>query len=308
MRALRIPAYGGPEVLVIVDVPDPIPAAGEVLVRVEAAPMQIADVALREGHLADVMPASRLPMSVGWECAGVVVATGAGSSRFPVGTAVVGMSRHFFTQVGTQAELVALPEENLAAAPTTVDAVTASALPLALTAVQALDLLQVGPDTTVLVTGGVGAVGGYAVQLARLRGATVVASVSHADADLARGLGATHVLDRHGDVDAQVRALLPGGVDALFNTVPVNEGAFAAVRDGGRAVVTLLPAPEPGRGIATEVVFVEPHAQRLAELVRLVESGQLTLRVSRTYPLHQAAQAHRELARGGLRGRLVLLP
>lgn len=308
MKALLLPAYGGPDVLTVSEVPDPVPAHGEVLVRVAAAALQIADVALREGQLTDVMPDATLPMAIGWEVAGTVTALGPGADRFRVGDQVVGMSRHFFTRIGTHAELVALPESNLSAAPVSVDAVAASTLPIALTAVQALDMLAVTTGTSVLVTGGVGTVGGYALQLARLRGAVTIASVSPRDTELARQLGATHVINRDGDLAAQVDALLGSGADALFDTAVVGETALDAVRDGGRAVAVLLPAPDPRRGITPEPVFVEPNASKQDELVRLVDNGELTLRVAGTYPLADAAGAHRRLAQGGLRARLVLTP
>lgn len=134
-----MPEYGGPDVLRVVDLPAPVPAAGEVLVRVQAAAVQIADVAVREGQLADVMPDPALPMTLGWEVAGTVEAAGPGAHRFAAAYPVIGLSRHFLTGVGTQAELVALPEANLSRAPRSVDAVAASTLPIALTAVQALD-------------------------------------------------------------------------------------------------------------------------------------------------------------------------
>jgi NADPH:quinone reductase-like Zn-dependent oxidoreductase len=305
VKALTIPAYGGPDVLTVADLPDPVAVEGHVLVRVRAAALQIADVALREGHLAEVMPDPSLPMTVGWEFAGAVVAVGPAAGRFAVGDPVVGLSRHFATSVGAQAELIALPETSLAPAPGSVDTVAAATLPGALTAVQALDLLGVDDGTSLLVTGGVGTVGGYALQLARLRGATVIASTSPADDALARALGATSTVDRDRDLRAQVHELLPGGVDALLDTAVVGDPALDAVRDDGRAVAVLLPAPAPRRGITPEVVFTEPDGARLGELVDLVDTGRLTLRVAATYALTQAADAHRRLAQGGLRGRLV---
>lgn len=163
MRALTIPMYGGPEVLTAAELPDPVAGDGEVLVRVAAAALQVADVALRQGYLAQAMPDPSLPMTVGWELAGTVAGLGPGAGRFTLGDPVIGMSRHFFTRVGAQAELIALPQTNLSTAPRTVDLTTAATLPGALTAVQALDTLGIsGSDSnrSLLVTGGVGTVGG----------------------------------------------------------------------------------------------------------------------------------------------------
>lgn len=307
MKALQIPAYGGPDVLTVAEVPTPQPGPGEVRVRVDAAAVQIADAALRAGHLAEVMPDPTLPTVPGWEFAGTVDAIGDNVPVWQPGRPVIGMTRHFDSNVGAQADYLVVPAGNLAAAPATVTAVEASTLPIALTAVQALDLLRVTAGTTLVVTGAAGTVGGYATQLAALRGATVIASVGSADTSAVIALGAAHVIDRGGDLAAQTRQLLPGGADALLNTANV-PGAIAAVRDGGRLVAVLLPPPDAERGIDVQVVFVQPDGRQLAGLARLVDNGQLRLRVAGTYPLEQAAAAHQRIDKGGLRGRLVLTP
>ena len=319
MRALRMGGYGGPEVLSVEEVALPEPGAGEARVRVRAAAVQIADVALREGHLKEVMPNPALPTTPGWEFAGAVDALGEGAGEaasggtggqvdgLEAGEEVVGMTRHFDTNVGAHAEYVVVPLANLAPAPRTVPPVEAAGLPIALTAVQALDLLGLGAGETLLVTGAVGAVGGYAAQLAKLRGAVVVASVGVGDEAEARALGADEVVDREGDLSGQVRALFPGGVDAALNAANA-PGALGAVRDGGRYVGTLLPFLEPERGIRPEVVFVQPDGRQLAELVRLVDGGKLRLRTAGSFPLEEAADAYGRVAAGGLRGRVVLVP
>lgn len=315
MKTLQITRYGGAEVLAVADVPTPEPGRGEVRVCVEAAAVQIADAALRAGRLADVMPDPTLPTTPGWEFAGTVDAvgdavgdtTGHNATGWRHGQAVVGLTRHFDTNVGAQAEYLVVPAGNLALAPRSATAVESSTLPIALTAVQALDLLGVTAGTTLVVTGAVGAVGGYATQLAALRGATVIASASPADADALVALGAAHAIDRYGDLAAQTRRLVPGGADALLNAANVL-GALAAVRDGGRLVAVLLPPPDAERGIDVQVVFVQADGAQLAGLARLVDDGRLRLRVAGTYPLDRAADAHRRVETGGLRGRLVLLP
>ena len=253
------------------------------------------------------MPDPTLPTTPGWEFAGSVDAVGGGVTGWRLGQTIIGMTRHFDTNVGAQAEYLVVPAGNLAPAPRTATAVEASTLPIALTAVQALDLLGVTVGTTLVVTGAAGAVGGYATQLAALRGATVIASVSPADADAITALGAAHAVDRGGDLAAQTRRLVPGGADALLNAANV-PGAIAAVRDGGHLVAVLLPPPDAERGIDVQVVFVQADGAQLAGLARLVDDGRLRLRVAGTYPFDQAADAHRRVERGGLRGRLVLLP
>jgi len=311
MRALRVGRYGGPEVLGVEEVPLPEPGVGEARVRVSAAAVQIADVALREGHLQEVMPNPVLPTTPGWEFAGVVDAVGEGAvgaaCGLRAGEEVVGMIRHFDTNVGAQAEFVVVPAANLAPAPRSVPPVEAAGLPIALTAAQALDMLGLSSGETLLITGAVGTVGGYAAQLAKMRGATVVASVGVADEAEARALGADEVVDREGDLAGQVRALVPEGVDAALNAANA-PGALGAVRDGGRYVGTLLPVLEPERGVRPEVVFVQPDGAQLAQLVRLVDGGVLRLRTAGSYPLERAAEAYGRVAQGGLRGRVVLVP
>lgn len=116
------------------------------------------------------------------------------------------------------------------------------------------------------------------------------------------------MLDRYQDLAPQVVQHLPSGMDALLDAAVLGDPALAAVRDEGRAVALLLPAPGPRRGIEPEVVFVQPHERRLAELVTAVEAGDIELPVDATYPLEHAAGAHRRPAAGGLRGRLVFTP
>lgn len=305
MRKLQIRSYGDTTGLEVVDAAVPVAGPGEVLVRVRAAPLQIADVALREGLLADHMPDPSLPMSMGWEFAGTVETVGPETDTdLKRGDSVIGMSRHFFTNVGTYADYVAVPTSGVAAAPRSVDHVTASTLPIALTAVQALDMLNVESQTTVLVTGAAGTVGGYALQLARMRGATVIASVDPTDSDAARELGADHVINRYDDLADQVHSILGSGVDACLDAAS-DPNALNTIADGGSMVAVVLPIPDTDRNIEVQVVFVEPNAQQLAALVEVVDQGRITLRVADTYDLTEAATAHQRLEEGGLRGRLV---
>ncbi len=312
MKALRINEYGGPEVMSITEVPLPEPRAGEARVRVSGAAVQIADVALREGHLKEFMPNPVLPTTPGWEFAGVLDALGEridevanGLSTLSTGDGVVGMTRHFDTNVGAHAEYVVVPLADLAPAPQTVTSMEAAGLPIALTATQALDLLSIESGETLLITGAVGTVGGYATQLAKHQGAVVVASVGADDQAEARSLGAEYVVDRNKDLSQQVLDLFPEGVDAAFNAANAPE-ALQAVRDSGRYVGTMLPFLELERGIRPQVVFVQPEGNQLAELVRLVEVNELRLRTAGSYPLWEAGDAYERVARGGLRGRLVL--
>ena len=295
----------------VAEVALPEPGLGEARVRVSAAAVQIADVALREGHLKEFMPNPVLPTTPGWEFVGTVDALGEDAAEAAngvgAGEEVVGMTRHFDTNVGAHAEFVVVPVANLASAPRTVPPAETAGLPIALTALQALDLIGVETGERLLITGAVGTVGGYATQLAKRLGAVVVASVGEGDESEARALGADHVVDREGDLPEQVRALFPEGADAAFNTANA-PGTLESVHEGGRYVGTLLPVLEPERGIKPQIVFVQPDGDQLAELVRLVDTGELKLRTAERYPLRRGADAYERVAAGGLRGRVVLIP
>jgi len=212
--------------------------------------------------------------------------------------------------VGAQAEQVVLPARLLAPAPAGAPVEAAATLPLnALTADQALDLLDLPAGATLLVTGAAGGVGGYAVELGVLRGLRVVAQAGAADADLVRSLGAAEVVPRDGDPVAAARAVAPGGVDGVLDAAVVGPALLGAVRDGGAFVAVIDPAlPTPKRDVRTAKVSVRGDGAHLARLVGLVEEGRLSLRVAATLPFAEAAEAHRRLEKGGVRGRLVLVP
>ncbi|MGW7425178.1 NADP-dependent oxidoreductase [Streptomyces sp. NPDC054813] len=302
MRAVVLTTYGGPERLSVSDVPEPaVPEPDGVLVRVAAAAVNPVDLQTRAGAHAE-HSAFRPPMILGWDVAGTVTAVGDDVTGFRVGDPVVAMSAQMATGRGTYAETVALPADIVAPAPASVPLTTAAGLPLAaLTARQALDALALPDGATLLVTGALGAVGGLAVQLARLRGLTVVAQVRSArDEDHARALGADRVV-------SAARIPVPG-VDGLLETAGLPE-AIGAVRDNGRAVSvvpTRVPAAE--RGIHVAVSHVEQDGPGLAALGSLVDGGGLRLRTAKELGFEDAPEAHRLLAAGGVRGKLLLLP
>jgi NADPH:quinone reductase len=308
MRAVTISEYGGPEVLAVADWPVPEPGAGQLRVRVRAAAVQPVDLATRAGGFADVV-GGRPPFVLGWDLAGTVDAVGAGVTAFRPGDEVVGM-RHWFMSggAGTQAEYALLDAAGTAAAPAGVDPAAAATLPLnALTAAQALDLTGLSGGRIAII-GAAGAVGAYTAQLAVHRGLTVYAVAGPQDEEFLRGLGAVFV-PRAKDVAGAVRDVAGGQVDAVYDPAFIGAPVLGAVRDGGTFVAGAGPlAPEPERGIRTTGVEVEPDATQLAELVSLAERGDLTLRVAQTYDLAEVATAHAVLAKGGVRGRLVLLP
>ncbi|MFD1541379.1 NADP-dependent oxidoreductase [Nonomuraea guangzhouensis] len=308
MRVVGFTSFGDPSVLAIADEPLPEPGEGQVRIRVEAATVNPADLAARSGAFGPMLPAGPRYI-LGWDVAGWVDAIGPATPGFMLGDHVVGMSDWLATKRGTHAEYVVLDAAALADAPAGVDPAEAATLPVnALTADQALDLLGLTQGQTLAVTGAAGAVGGYAVELARHRGLDVIGIGSAQDEPFISGLGAAF-LPRSDDPARALRAITPEGVDGLLDAAVIGPPALAAVRDGGAFVSMMPPATPPAeRDISVETVFVHSDGARLRELVTLVEQGLLTLRLAQTFTFDQAAQAHELFAKGGLRGRLVLVP
>ncbi|KZB88091.1 NADP-dependent oxidoreductase [Amycolatopsis regifaucium] len=309
MRAVVVRRLGGPEVLEFTEIPVPRPGIGQVRVKVAAAGVNPVDAATRSGFLteAGIIP-PREVLGLGWDVAGTVDAVGDGVTGFAAGDAVIGLRDRPATTLGAYAGYVVLDADAIAAAPRTVSAVEAATLPLnALTALQALDLLDLPAGATVLVTGAAGAVGGYAVALAKARGFRVVAVAGSADEAPVRGFGAEIFVPRGDFLADRVRSEVPGGVDAALDTALLGLEALDAVANRGRFVVFAAgAAPIPLRGIKVAHVWIRADGAALGELATLADDGVLVPRIADTLPLDEAVKAHERLAAGGLRGRLAL--
>ncbi|WP_137932365.1 NADP-dependent oxidoreductase [Mesorhizobium comanense] len=297
MRAVIQNTVGGPDVLVIADRPDPSPSAGEVLVRVKAAGINPVDGAVRAGYYPLL---GEPPFILGWDISGTVEALGAGVTGFKVGDEVFGMPR-FPKQAAAYAELAAVPADEIALKPKGVDHIQAGALPLAgLTAWQGL--VRHGalkPGQRVLIHAGAGGVGHLAVQIAKARGAYVIATASPEKLDFVSKLGADEVIDyTKGDFTAQAHdidlVLEPVGGDHADRSLKV-------LKPGG-VLVSLLNvndatrADASARNIRVERMSVVPDREGLLELGRLIDAGKLVVHVARTFPLDQAGAAHAFLA------------
>jgi NADPH:quinone reductase-like Zn-dependent oxidoreductase len=178
-----------------------------------------------------------------------------------------------------------------------------------LTARLSLDLLKLSPGHVIAVTGAAGAYGGYVIQLSKLEGLTVIADASEKDEKLVASLGADIVVRRGEDVASRFRSHFPQGVDGLADGALLNERVVPAVRDGGAFTSVRGFLGVPQRDIRFTATFVRSYAQEWEKLDRLrqyVESGEITLRVAEVYPPERAADAHRRLEAGGVRGRLVI--
>ncbi|WBO64592.1 NADP-dependent oxidoreductase [Streptomyces camelliae] len=309
MKAVGLTEFGGPEVLRVLDLPLPEAGPGEVRIRVHAAAVNPVDTLVRRGiaFVSDAEP----PYVPGMDAAGVVEQIGEGAGTgLSVGDHVMAVAVVSGTR-GAYAEHLVVPAESVVRVPAGTTGVEAATLPMnGLTALMALDLLELSTGATVAVTGAAGAVGGYAVQLAKADGFRVIADAAPKDEHLVKALGADVVLPRGTAFPELVRGELPEGVDGLVDTAGVAGVAVRAVRDGGRVASSAggVQVPED-RGIVTRHTFVPQYAREQAKLDRLrqlAEDGRLTPRVARTLPAEHAAEAHRLLEAGGLRGRLVL--
>lgn len=310
MKALIVRNFGGPDSLTIAEIPMPDPQAGQLRVKVAASAVNPIDLSTRSRALAQGGLLVQAPeVALGWDFAGVVDNVGTGITRFRPGDRVIGLRDVLSSIPGAQAEYVVVDESAVAPAPKGATLVEAATLPLnALTADRSLGLAGSGPGDTLLVTGAAGGVGGYVLELAKLRGVHTVAVASAGDEALVRELGAADFVPRADKLAQPVRDLVPGGVDAVIDAAVLGITAHEALRGGGRFVALVRPlAPPPIRG--TEVVVQEVFADgsRLAELSALVDAGHLTLRVADTVRLTEAATAHERFSEERLRGRLVLV-
>src|SRR3954449_5912936 len=286
MKAVRFHEYGDPDVLRYEDADQPAPGPGEVRLRVAASAFNPVDDGIRGGYLRDVFPVT-LPHIPGIDVAGTVDALGEGVTGFEVGDDVIG----FLPMVaeGAAAEYVVAPAEILARAPTSIPLPDAAALPMVgLTAWQALfDDAGLTAGQRVLINGAGGAVGGYAVQLAKRAGAHVIATASPRSSERVRSAGAHEVIDH---TTTEVTVAEP--VDVLLNLARIAPERLVAlvalVASGGVVVNTVPTIPTPGdeaRGVRGAGVFVRSDAEQLTRLSALADSGELRIDVAERVPL-----------------------
>lgn len=297
MRAVQITEYGPADVLHVADVDRPVPADGEVLVRVAGTTFNAVDAAIRAGYMTELIPVA-LPYTPGLDVAGTIEGTGEPVIAFlgvPVG--------------GGAAEFAAVPRDLLVPAPTSVPLADAASLPVAgLTAFQGLfdhGGLQAGQR--VLINGAGGGVGGFAVKLAKRAGAYVIATAGPRSRAAVEAAGADEILDYTAG-----RLTVDEPVDLLFNNVSGDPAELSRltdlVRDGGTAV-SAPPLPltdDEARDVHWTILYVRNDTAQLRELVRALDAGELSLDVSGRRPLAELAAVHAEGETGRLRGRVVI--
>ena len=304
MRAAVYDRFGDESVLRIVDDhPEPPVGPDVVLVRAHAAGVNPVDIGIREGHLAGAYP-HHFPITPGWDLAGVVEQVGPAVVDFAPGDEVFGYVRRDDVQWGTAADLVPVPQRCLAHKPESLGFAEAGALPLAgLTAYQALtEVLDVGEGDRVLVHRASGGVGFFAVQIAVALGAHVIGTASPKNHGFLRDAGAAEVLDyAAGPASGQ----LAEPVDAVLDLV--GGDVLADAPKQLREVARIASVVDPGvLELGGRYVFVRPDQHDLEELGRMADAGQLRVPIAKAFPLEQIAEAHRLVAAGHVRGKVVV--
>src|SRR5947208_4728915 len=309
MKAIRIHNYGGPQALNYEDAPRPQPQAGEVLVRVHAAGVNPIDWKVREGHMKDFWP-HKFPLILGWDFSGVVEELGpspAAAGRFKVGDEVYSLPDP--TRNGTYADYIVVREPELALKPNSLHHIRAAAVPLAvLTAWQSLfDTAQLQPRQRVLIHAGSGGVGHFAVQLAKWKGAYVFATASTKNQDLLRKLGVDGPIDytqkRFEDIARKIDIVL----DTLGDET--QERSWSVLKKGGVLVSLVQPPSEEKAkelGVRAALLGAQPSGAQLAEIAKIIDSGELAPIIDRILPLSEARQARALSHCGHAHGQIVM--
>ena len=305
MKAALVHKYGGPELLKYEEVPRPEPAEDEIFVRVIAAGVNPVDAKVRAGLFKQ--PGAKLPLIPGYDISGVVEKTGAKATRFKPGDEIYAYLS--LQRAGAYAEYAIAKESEAAPIPKSLIHEEAAAVPLAaLTAWQALiETAKLTGGQTVLIHGGSGGVGSFAVQIAKARGAKVIATASEKNQEFLKELGADQAIDYR----AQKFEEVVKDVDVVLDTVAGEtlKRSYDVVKKGG-FIVSILDQPEKAelekRGIRGTAILVRPNAEQLAEIAKLIDAKKVKPFVSETLPLNQAHRAHVAIESGHTRGKIVL--
>ena len=303
MQAVRIHQYGGNEVVQIEAIRVPEPEANEVLVRVHAAGVNPVDWFTREGSLRAL---TAVPMTLGWDIAGEVVAVGTEISDVKVGEAVYGMA---LVRGGAFAEYATLKRQEVSAKPVSLDFVQAASIPLvAATAWQALfDAANISAGQRVLIHAAAGGVGTFAVQLAKERQAYVIGTASSSNENYVRELGADRFIDYRSTRFEDV----VHNVDVVLDTIggDTRERSYGVIKQGGLYISVVGDAPQEAAqrySIRLQTIHVERNANHLEEITQLIDSGRLKTLVSHIFPLSDVRQALDLSHTGHVRGKIVL--
>lgn len=306
MKAVVIHSYGGPDVLKVEDVPRLLPKEDEILIRVIAASVNPVDVAIRKGYLAELID-NKFPLILGMDGSGIVEKTGAKITKFKAGDPVYA----FFTLAneGGYAEFVIAKENEVASKPKAVTYTQAAAVPAAgSTAWQALvDVAKLGAGQTLLIHGGSGGVGHLAIQIAKARGAKVIATASTTNQDFIKKMGADFAVDYTKTKFEEVAK----DVDVVLDMVggETLKRSYGVVKKGGIIVSIVDDVDQKeldAHGIRGVTFRCEPKASVLDDLAKLIDAKKITPLVSQTFPLSEVAKAQEQIATRHTRGKIVL--
>jgi NADPH:quinone reductase-like Zn-dependent oxidoreductase len=306
MKAIVVHEFGGLQVLKYEDMPRPEPRDDQLLVRVIAAGVNPVDASIRSGKYAKFF-GTKLPWIPGFDIAGVVEKTGAKIGKFKAGNSVYAMVSP--SRGGGYAEYAVVTEVESARKPESINYADAAAVPgVALTAWQALiDTAKLSAGQTVLIHGGSGGVGTFAIQIAKARGAKVIATASTRNQDLLKQLGADVAID----YTKQKFEDVVKDVDVVLDSVggDTRSRSYGVVKKGG-FIVSIVgridQAELEKHGIRGASISVEPNSDELAEIGKLIDAGKIKVIVSQTFPLSEAIKAQEQVATGHTRGKIVL--
>lgn len=306
MRAVQIKQYGGTETLQLVQIESPKINADDILVAVKATSINPVDWKIREGYLQEFIPYA-LPVTLGWDVAGIVSEVGADVTEFKVGDEV--FSRPDISRNGSYADFIAVKADEAVLKSNKLDFAQAASLPLAgITAWQCLvDVGQIEAGQRVLIHAGAGGVGHLAMQIAKAKGAIVIATASEANQKLLTELGADQAVDyTKGPLREQIEA-----VDLVLDTMggAVQQDSWALLKKGGMLVsITEAPSEEIAKqhGVKGAFVFIEPSSRILGELNSLVEANKLIPLIEHRFSLEQIVDAHKQSQSGRTRGKIVI--
>ena len=306
MKAMLLPRFGDIGEFRLTDIQRPAPKPGEVLVRIAGTSVNPADVKARAGELPQMFPAERLPLLLGFDASGRVEEVGAGVTDWKIGDAVYGFPAR---DPGTFAEYVCLRADEVAAPPRSLPLADAGAVPLAaMTAWHGLVTQgEIQKGQRVLIQGGSGGVGHFAVQFAHRLGATVYATASGRNTDFLRELGADVAIDYNTD---QLKEFA-GQMDLVFDLAlgKSEESSWAALKPDGRLVVAsgqpnLALARSPGQRAC--FALAQSTRKDLERVAKMIDEQQVRLTISGRFPLEQVGEAQAQLDRGGSRGKLLV--
>ena len=313
MRAVYFEKYGEADVLKMGDLPNPLPEADEILIEVAYAGVNPVDWKVRQGHMQELLT-HELPIIPGWDAAGTVISIGNNVSQFSTGDRVFAYCRKPLVKMGAYAERIAVSESAAAKIPETMDFIHASTVPLvALTAWQALFVkANLREGQSVMIHGGAGGVGGYAIQFAKICGARVFSSASSSNAAYLKELGVDRFIDyRNESVSEVLKTEVPDGLDVNFDCVggKTLSESYSLVKSGG-ALVSIVEPPDESKakqaGIQAGFHFVEPSGEQLKKISMLISQGKVRTLPVEVFPLAEVKQALELNETRHVRGKLTL--